>query len=295
MFRSSSWCSIRFYAGQKRKTHQRSEKSKQMANIMVQYGRPSRSSRKESVRSCSGRTIVGKAIWESSTGTRLEKVFNWDFFCTQSKMIILIRVVDDIKLAGKTENIEPTWKILMKDVDLGEPTSFLDHVYLGCIQRECQTSEDIVDNCRAMFESRISVGELKNYHALKIWVFLHGLMTWKVMPRNAWKDIANWRIKLLNNYTKSQHHALTTTNSRKKKWDLLEKCPKYALKMFWNVYTWHVLDDLIFYGQWTNLLVLSQSGPELATNAWHVWFLTFITQVNLSNIATWETQHNNAD
>ena len=29
--------------------------------------------------------------------------------------------VDDIKLAGKTENIEPTWKILMEDVDLENP------------------------------------------------------------------------------------------------------------------------------------------------------------------------------
>ena len=24
-----------------------------------------------------------------------------------------------------------------KEVDLGEPTSFLDHVYLGCTQRKC--------------------------------------------------------------------------------------------------------------------------------------------------------------
>ena len=31
--------------------------------------------------------------------------------------------VNDIKLANKTENIEPTWKILMKHVDLEEPTS----------------------------------------------------------------------------------------------------------------------------------------------------------------------------
>ena len=66
--------------------------------------------------------------------------------------------VDDIKLTGKKQNISPTWKILMKDVDLGEPTSFLDHVYLGCTQRECQTSKDIVDNYRKMFESRISAG-----------------------------------------------------------------------------------------------------------------------------------------
>ena len=44
----------------------------------------------------------------------------------------------------------------MKDVDLGEPTSFLDHVYLGCTQRQCEISKDIVDNYRRMFESRIS-------------------------------------------------------------------------------------------------------------------------------------------
>ena len=66
--------------------------------------------------------------------------------------------VDDIKLAGKNQNIDPMWKVLNKDVDLGEPTSFLDHVYLGCTQSQCETSKDIVDNYRTMFESRISAG-----------------------------------------------------------------------------------------------------------------------------------------
>ena len=37
-------------------------------------------------------------------------------------------------------------KVLNKEVDLGEPTSFFDHVYLGCTQRQCETSKDIVDN-----------------------------------------------------------------------------------------------------------------------------------------------------
>ena len=50
------------------------------------------------------------------------------------------------------------WKVLNKEVDLGEPTSFLDHVYLGCTQRQCEKSKDIVDNNRTMFESRISAG-----------------------------------------------------------------------------------------------------------------------------------------
>ena len=65
--------------------------------------------------------------------------------------------VDDIKLARKKQNINPTWKVQMKDVDLEEPTS-LDHVYFGCTQKECQISKDNVDNFKSMFESRISAG-----------------------------------------------------------------------------------------------------------------------------------------
>ena len=30
---------------------------------------------------------------------------------------------------------------MLNDVDLGEPTSFLDHVYMGCTQRECTIKE----------------------------------------------------------------------------------------------------------------------------------------------------------
>ena len=66
--------------------------------------------------------------------------------------------VDDIKLAGKKQNIDPMWKVLNKEVDLGEPTSFLDHVYLECTQRQCEKSKDIVDNSRTKFESRIFSG-----------------------------------------------------------------------------------------------------------------------------------------
>ena len=53
----------------------------QMAQIMVQYGRPSRSSWAKSVWSSFGRTIMGKAIRESSIRTRLKKRFQKDYFC----------------------------------------------------------------------------------------------------------------------------------------------------------------------------------------------------------------------
>ena len=58
--------------------------------------------------------------------------------------------MDDTELAGKKQNLDPMWKLLNKEVDLGEPTSFLDHVYLGCTQRKCEISKDIVDNYTTM-------------------------------------------------------------------------------------------------------------------------------------------------
>ena len=100
----------------------------------------------------------------------------------REKKLFLSVYVDDIKLAGKKQNIYPMWKLLNKEVDLGEPTSFLDHENLGCTQRQCEICKDIVDNYRTMFESRISARATENYHDRKLCVFLRGLMTWHVTP-----------------------------------------------------------------------------------------------------------------
>ena len=96
--------------------------------------------------------------------------------------------MDDIKLAGKTQNINPTWKVLMKDVDLGEPTSCLDPAYLGCTQRTCKTSKNVVDNYRVLFESKMSAGEVENCFIQKNLkhTFPLGPTIWKVIRRNAW-------------------------------------------------------------------------------------------------------------
>ena len=75
-------------------------------------------------------------------------------FVHHEKGLFLSVYVDDIKLTGKKQNLDPMWKVLNKEVDLGEPTSFLDHVFLGCTQRQCEISKNIVDNYRTMFESQ---------------------------------------------------------------------------------------------------------------------------------------------
>ena len=108
-------------------------------------------------------------LWQDGCGKGNLRKFYWNtvgkkfvngesLFVNRARGLFLSVYVDDVKLAGKTENIEPTWKILMKDVDLGEPTSFLDLGYLGCTQRECTISNDIVTNYSDMFESRLSAG-----------------------------------------------------------------------------------------------------------------------------------------
>ena len=92
--------------------------------------------------------------------TWLGKIPNWEcLFVHREKGLFLSVYVDDIKLAGKKQNLDPMLKVLNKEVDLREPTSFLDHENLGCTQRQCEISKDIVDNYRTMFESRISAGE----------------------------------------------------------------------------------------------------------------------------------------
>ena len=90
-----------------------------------------------------------------------EKVSNWEcLFVHREKGLFLSVCVDDITLPGKKQNIE----VLNKEVDLGEPTSFLDHVYLGFSRRQCEISKDIVDKHRTMFESRISAGDAEKLH-----------------------------------------------------------------------------------------------------------------------------------
>ena len=97
---------------------------------------------------------MGKVIRQSSNGTRLGESFQLGMLIRRTrKGLFLSENVDDIKLVGKKQNIDPMWEVLSEEVDLGEPTSFFDHVYLGCTQRQCEISKDIVDNYRTMFES----------------------------------------------------------------------------------------------------------------------------------------------
>ena len=71
----------------------------------------------------------------------------------ENKRLFLSVYVDDIKMAGKRQNMAP-----MNNVDMDEPTSFLHHVYLGCTQRECKP---LLNNIRRFFNHVFLLEERK--------------------------------------------------------------------------------------------------------------------------------------
>ena len=58
----------------------------------------------------------------------------------------------------------------MKNVDIDELTSFLDHLYLGITQRACKPNETILEQYTMMFQTRISAGATEK---LPEWEKLH--------------------------------------------------------------------------------------------------------------------------
>ena len=93
----------------------------------------------------------------------------------------------------------------MKRVDLGEPTSFLDHVYLGCTQRQCENKQRYCGQLQKICLNPTSLMEQqKSYLILRnlAQTFPHCPTIRKVMQRSVWNDIANCRTKQLNNCTK---------------------------------------------------------------------------------------------
>ena len=178
----------------------------------------------------------------------------------------------------------------MKDVDIEEPTSFLDHLYLGCTQRGCKPNEKIFGQYNKMSEYRISAGATEK---LPGWDKPRAKTsacptTWKDMLEKSWNGIANWQTRKQSICTKFQVVAWMIITSRKKlesarfpvlvwtitkfkrkSWKTEVKCMKFAPTLYLNACTWHELTDLTFCGQSTNLHDLSRNGFKHVTDDWH--------------------------
>ena len=139
-------------------------------------------------------------------------------------------------MTGGKQKKAPMWKKLIKLVDLGEATSFLDHVYLGCTQHECKSNESIIDEHRKFSNHESPSGQLKSYLVGRDPTRKRSLghMTWKNMRKSALKGIVNWHTKKDRAVIQSLNSLLMTIISRRRNWDRLETVKsmlKYCLEM----------------------------------------------------------------
>ena len=169
------------------------------------------------------------------------------------------------KMAGKKQNKAPMWKKLMKNIDLDEPTSFLDHVYLGCTQLECKPNETLIEQYKKMFQSRISAGakKLPGWENLK-----QKTVAWSCdMEGHAQKNVerycelANKKVEQLYKVSSPFLDDLQFIQEELESvGDLSEVCSQIVLKC-WN---------LARIGRPDILWSVSPNGSELVTNAWPV-------------------------
>ena len=64
-------------------------------------------------------------------------------------------------LSVYVDNLKPMWDVLIKQVDLGAPTSQLDQAYFGCAQRDCKPNLKIAQENTDLHELPISGGIVK--------------------------------------------------------------------------------------------------------------------------------------
>ena len=108
----------------------------QMTEITIQYGRSSYSSWTESV--CIVRTIISRSFIQTLMEKNTKLTINiWSV----ETRIILVAVRWRHQNIKKEVEYSVHEEKLMKIIDLTECTSFFDHLYLWCTQRECNPIE----------------------------------------------------------------------------------------------------------------------------------------------------------
>ena len=155
--------------------------------------------------------------------------------------------------------------------------------------------KNIVDNCRNMFESRISAGRTQKFsysENLRISTWFNDMEGHAKKCVERYCELANKTTQQLYRVSTpciDDHHI--KEEELKPVGDVSKVCSQIVLKC-WNLASVGRLDI-----PWSvNKLVRSiTKWTKACDNDYVVWSHTSITNVNSDNIVMWETQHNIAD
>ena len=122
----------------------------------------------------------------------LEKVSTWEcVFVRREKRLFLSVYVDDIKLAGKKQNIDPMWKLYSTKKSIWENQHLSLIMYIwDALKDNVKEAKILLTITEPCLNREFQRGEQKSFHSLRIFVS-HGLMTRRVMQRSVWSDIVS--------------------------------------------------------------------------------------------------------
>ena len=122
----------------------------------------------------------------------------------------------------------------MKNVDIDEPTSFFDHVALGCTQRACKPNETIIEQDTKMFESRISARATEKYQDGRNLTQkqLHGLMMWEGHAKKCVERFCELANKKIEQIHKVSSPCLDDHQFKKEELESVGEYLKYAHKLY---------------------------------------------------------------
>ena len=148
-----------------------------------------------------------------------EKVSNWEcLFVHREEGLFLSVYVDDIRLAGKKQNIDPMWKSTKQRSQLiweNQHHSLTMYTWdvLKDTVKQAKMLLTITEPC---LNQEFPQEELKKLPCSENLSFSSWSYDMEGMPGNVWNDIVSWQAGQLNNSTKYQLHALMTIISKKK-------------------------------------------------------------------------------
>ena len=267
----------------------------QVAQIMVQYGRPSRSSWKQSVWSSFGRTVMGKAIWETSCWSTVGRRFPIGNVCSCtltngcSYLCMWMTSVGwkETKHWSDVESTQQRSRFGRTNIFLWSCILWMHSKTMWNKQKYCGQLQNHVWIVNFCGENRkTTIPSKSSYFFMVSW---YGRSCQEMCGTILWVGQQDDSTILQRIYSLHRWPPLQRRRN--------EICRRIVTSMLSNCKkpcTWHVLEDLIFYGQWTNLHDQSPNGSKPVTNAWIDWFHIFLTHVNTNSIAMWVIFQNNA-
>ena len=197
-----------------------------------------------------------------------EKNPNWEcLFVNRQKRLFLSVNVDIITMAGETQKFRSNVESIYERSRFGRfhPLTMFIWVLLNENVQHAKILWTAETCLNPGFPQKLQKSDQIQRNLAQ--TFPHGPVKWKVILRNVWSDVANWRTEQLNSFSKSQ-----LKRRNKICWRLVKSLLSYCSKMF--VFGTHLLTR--------NSIVCGQT-----CTCYH-W-------VDPNNIVMWETQHNDAD